>query len=98
LVTSSDRQIIPLIVEVRSSAEPAANSEAAPGSFPGSKPERQDAFGGTIRACRGFTTGGMAKHALEARRESNAGALVELRRCRELGWVSGRLACRGQLA
>jgi hypothetical protein len=94
-VTSSDSNITPHIVGVRSSAEPAADSEVAPGTLLGLNPERQDAFGGPIRAYGGSATGGRVKHALEARSGSSAGALVALRRCRELGarlaagWCAG---------
>jgi acetyl esterase/lipase len=72
----SDRKTNPPVVGVRSSAEPAASSEAAPGTLPGLKPERQDACGGPIRACRGSATGVTANHALDARSGSSAGALA----------------------
>ena len=82
---ASDKKINPPVAGVRSLIEPVARSEAAPGTLPGLKPERQDERGGPIRACRESATGVAANHALDARSGSSAGALVALRRCRKSG-------------
>ena len=69
--TRKNQKINPPVVGVRSLTEAAASSGAAPGTVPGLKPERQDAFGGPIRAWRGSATGVTVNHALDARSRSS---------------------------
>ena len=77
--SAKTQKINPPVAGVRSLIEPAANSELAAGTLPGFKPERQDAFGGPIRACRGSATGVTANHARHARSGSSAGARAKLK-------------------